>query len=415
MAIFISILILAGCSRNQHTNREKAISRNNPSKKKSLPGSQEKQYPTRFRFYSQQDDDANLNDEFSQDENDAFQYYHPADGIVKITALQWKDIEIDQSQKKETFYSINNKGRHIDQSFIGISITSPEVVFVAVFDNDLFDNTDYYYTNGIKLEIYHPMIGASPIARVLPGLRNSINYYSLSLVQNMYTPLKLEEPEVRMGDRPFASYLTVGHQRTSLSPGKNRRMQSEFALGVMGPASLGNVSQDLIHTHEPVGWINQVSNDFIVNYNFSLDQGIYRGKGFEAAMVAGGQAGTLYDNITAGIYIQAGKANGRYSSIFQTTGHQKPFRKRIRYYFGLDIKNKLVFYDATLQGGMFNHESVYKIETGELKRYVFTGTLHFGMGLGRYSLEAEQVFMSPEFEGGRRHLWFRIKNIIYLN
>lgn len=293
--------------------------------------------------------------------------------------------------------------------------TSGEVVFIAVFDNDIFDYTDYYYTSGIILELFHPVIGASPFAKLLPGLKNSLNFYSVNLVQNLYTPLKLEDLQPRLGDRPFASYLTLGHQRISLSADGHRRLQSEFTLGVIGTASLGGLSQDLIHTHTPVGWVNQVENDMVVNYNLRFDQGLYSGNGIEAAVIAGGQAGTLYDNIMAGVYLQVGKANNRYSSVFQTTGRQKPFKKRIRYYFALDLKNKLVFYDATLQGGMLNQESAYKLDASQVNRYVFTGTACFGLGLGRYSLEAEQVFLTPEFAGGKHHLWFRIKNIIYLN
>jgi lipid A 3-O-deacylase len=225
----------------------------------------------------------------------------------------------------------------------------------------------------------------------------------------------LEELAVRIGDRPFAAYLTVGHQRISLSVDSHRRLQSEFVLGTIGPASLGNQAQDLIHSNTPVGWVNQVKNDFVVNYSIRFDQGIYSGNGIELAVFAGGQCGTLYDNLMGGLFLRVGKANNRYASVFQTTDHEKPFRKRVRYYFSLDVKNKLVVYDATLQGGMFNKESIYKLDGNQVSHYVFTGTACVGLGLGRYSLEAEQVFLTPEFEGGRKHLWFRIKNIIRIN
>jgi hypothetical protein len=55
------------------------------------------------------------------------------------------------------------------------------------------------------------------------------------------------------------------------------------------------------------------------------------------------------------------------------------------------------------------------LEAGQVKRFVFTGTVLLGLGLGKYSLEAEQVYLGPEFDGGRHHYWFRIKNIIRLN
>lgn len=293
--------------------------------------------------------------------------------------------------------------------------TSGEAFFSATWDNDLFDYTDHYFTNGAGFELIHPALGSSPIARMLPGLRYSINYYGLTLVQNMYTPLKLNKPEILVGDRPFASYLVMGHQRISLSPEKNRRLQSELLLGVIGPGSFGNISQDMIHDETPVGWMYQVENDFIANFNIRFDQGLYSKNGIEIAAVAAAQAGTLYDNISAGFYFQAGRANDRYSSVFQTTEPQKPFGKRIRYYFSLEMMNRMVMYDATLQGGMFNKESIYTIDNKNIERYVFSGTAGFGFSLGKYSLELSQVFLSPEFEGGRKHLWIRIKNIVRIN
>jgi lipid A 3-O-deacylase len=411
----ILLLLLVGCGRNSHSPPEEIILKNNPEKINHNPAEQKKQQTIESRFQLSPEDIQNTVSNAGPGENNDFQYYRPAEHIGKPALIPANRVFIKNRHLKERGIFL----KKYDRPGVGLltdkSRTSGEVVFIAVFDNDIFDYTDIYYTNGIMLELYHPVIGASPFAKLLPGLKNSVNYYSVNLVQNMYTPLKLEDSAARVGDRPFASYLTIGHQKISLSPDGHRRLQSEFTLGVIGPASLGRVSQDLIHTHEPIGWVNQVQNDAVINYSLRFDQGLYSGKKLEIAVIAGGQAGTLYDNIMAGVYLQAGKTNNRYSSVFQTTAHQKPFKKRLRYYFALDLKNKLVIYDATLQGGMFNSESVYKLDESQVNRYVFIGTASFGLGLGRYSLEAEQVFLTPEFEGGRHHLWFRIKTIISLN
>jgi lipid A 3-O-deacylase len=413
------LLLLAGCSGNKPS----------PSKNAGTTSNQDKWYEIKHRYLinpSQNDliasrfqsGEAVNKTEISDnktcsDEHD--EYYRPSDRIEKQAFISSKgELTTSRQSKKDTAYFRTTHFYKEPALFIPGKI-SAEVFFTAVFDNDIFDYTDYYYTNGISLELYHPGISASPICMILPGLRNSLNYYGLILIQNMYTPRKLEELKVRIGDRPFAAYLTVSHKRISLSPALHKRLESELALGAIGPASLGGVAQDMIHTNTPVGWVNQVKNDFVVNYNIRFDKGVYSRNGIEVAVITGGQAGTLYDNIIGGFYLQIGKANDRYGTLFQTTPHQKTFRERIRYYFSMDVKNKLVIYDATLQGGMFNRESVYKLNAYEVKHYVFTGTAAFGLGLGRYSLEAEQVFLTPEFNGGRHHLWFRIKNIFYLN
>ena len=279
----------------------------------------------------------------------------------------------------------------------------------------MWDYTDYYYTAGQSIEIYHPAISYSPFARMLPSLRNSINYYSLSLFLNLYTPTKLTWETVLEDDRPFSSYLCLGHRKSSLSPDKKMRMDSELDLGIMGPSSMGSSAQDFIHDNTPVGWMFQVENDVVINYSFRLEKGIYQSDGVDLAVFGGAQAGTLYDNVSGGMFFQLGKTTGRYQSIFQTTPGGTDFKSRIRYYANLDMSAKLVVYDATLQGGMFNKSSVYTIPGDEVGRYVFTGKLGLGIGLGRYSLELEQVFLTPEFEGGKHHFWLRIRNVVHLN
>jgi lipid A 3-O-deacylase len=350
----------------------------------------------------------------SKDQAEKYQYYIPAEDIGKRSLIAPGQLA-QTGEFQEGNPGFENDVQPQLPDFFKSGRTSQEIFISAVFDNDIFDYTDYYYTNGISFEFYHPAISASPISKLLPGLRNSVNYYSLILLQNMYTPLKLENTVPLAGDRPFAAYFTIGHHKISLSAFKHQRLETELSLGVIGPAALGGVAQDAIHSNEPVGWVNQVRNDIVANYSIRFDQGLYSGRNFELAAVAGGQAGTLYDNIMAGVFLQFGKMNDRYGSVFQTTGYQKPFRNRIRYYFSLDLKNKLIFYDATLQGGMFNHQSVYKLNGDQINRYLFTGTASVGLGFGRYSLEAGQVFLTPEFEGGKYHLWFRIKNIFYID
>lgn len=407
--IFISLLFIAGCSGNGNDNDNN----NTNTNKKTFPGPDQ---PVYSRFAEKPEYETNETADQKSVAEEDLQYFRPTtDRIAKQGMISSNiDLKITRQSEKHPSYFEKSPFRQETVSFTQNKV-SPEVYFTAVFDNDIFDYTDCYYTNGISLELFHPAIGNSPICRALPGLKNSLNYYSLNLVQNMYTPLKLEDLEARVGDRPFAAYMTIGHQRISLSQRAQRRLQSELDIGAIGSASLGGVAQDMIHSNTPVGWVNQVKNDFVVNYSIRFDQGIYRGKGIDIAVFTGGQAGTLYDNIIAGLNLMIGKFNDRYQSVFQTTPHQKTFRKRIRYYFEFDLKNKVVMYDATLQGGMINKTSVYTLTSSQVNRYVFTGIVSFGLGLGRYSLEAEQVFLTPEFNGGRKHLWFRIKNIFYLN
>jgi len=143
------------------------------------------------------------------------------------------------------------------------------------FDNDIFNNTDYYYTNGIRFDFISPLFASSPFAYpMLPGGKTSVSYHGMSIVQNMYTPTNPDTGLVMDGDRPFAAYLYFGHFKTSLNGKANYRLHSEIIIGLMGPGSLGGFMQKQIHNIEPVGWQNQIRNDFVLNYTAELEKGL---------------------------------------------------------------------------------------------------------------------------------------------
>jgi hypothetical protein len=418
IALLIALLQMVGCEEKNPSGPKDSVQLINPGNESNERDNGSNNPGKKHVIESRFRENAGANHEYAskeqENQDNDYAYYIPAEDLEKQAMISSQHIDQPmKSWKKSSGFREPYDLQEPD--FFRTGRTSQEVFFTAVFDNDIFDYTDYYYTNGIRLEFYHPGISASPLMQLLPGLRNSINYYGLTLSQNLYTPRKLEDENILAGDRPFASYLTLGHQKISLSATSHRRLETELSLGIIGPASLGGVAQDAIHENEPLGWVNQVGNDFVVNYSVRFDQGLYSGRNLELAVIAGGQAGTLYDNLMAGVYLQLGRMNNRYGSVFQTTGHQKPYRNRVRYYFSIDLKNKFIIYDATMQGGMFNQKSVYSLDREQVNHYVFTGTASLGLGLGRYSLEAGQVFLTPEFDGGRHHLWFRIKNIFYLD
>ncbi len=282
--------------------------------------------------------------------------------------------------------------------------------FSISFDNDIFDNTDYYYTNGLSFEVVHPLLQLSPLSQaLLPLSRKSINYYGIRLVQNIYTPIDPENNNIQYGDRPFASYLYISHEKISTEPERGIKLTSSLDLGIIGPDAFGGVVQGTIHEKDPVGWAYQISNDVVINYNAEFKKRLLYGRMIEAGTSAAAQAGTLYDNLQCGLFLILGKTNGYFNSHNLTTPGEDLFRKRIRYYFSFDLAGKYVVYDATLQGGIFNKKSIYTLEPEEISRFVVNGTVGIGIGLGKVSLEAQQVYVSPEFKSGRQHLWGRIK------
>jgi hypothetical protein len=343
----------------------------------------------------------------------SYNYYTPVAGLGWTAPLAGR-VGSTRTDPPST-YTRMVPGYQPEPEFFSHGRTSQDIYIALTVDNDLFDYTDYYYTAGQSLELVHPAIGSSPFTYLLPGLKRSLNYFSLSLSINLYTPRYLDREDILVGDRPFAAFMTLNHHRLSLDPFKNSRLESNLEIGVIGPNSMGQTAQDIFHSDKPVGWVNQVSNDIVVNYGIRYEKAMIHRDEFDLAWFAGGQAGTLHDNLAAGIFVQAGKTAGRYLSLFPTTSGPGDMKHRIHYFFNLRLENKLVLYDATLQGGLFNRNSIYTISDDNINRYVFTGKLGAAMGYGRFSLEAEQVFLTPEFHGGLYHLWFRLKLISRLN
>jgi len=191
-------------------------------------------------------------------------------------------------------------------------VSSPEFkrtqwIFRILFDNDIFANTDYYYTNGARIELVFPFAYHSPINNVLAGFREpDIGFGGFSITQNIYTPINPEATGIEYGDRPFAGYMTLGQFRESYSLRRRIYMKSALDLGVLGPASLGETVQSTVHYLEPTGWAYQIQNSFVINYYFHIEKNFLSSPYFELGAVGEAQAGTLYDKIGGGLNFRVG-------------------------------------------------------------------------------------------------------------
>ena len=114
-----------------------------------------------------------------------------------------------------------------------ISYSSTNRYIAVNFDNDIFNNTDYYYTNGIKIDYIAPIFASSPLAYpMLPYRKGSMNYHGMTVVQNMYTPTNPDTSSIINGDHPFAAYLYLGHFKNTLSIKRRYRQFSEIQITV---------------------------------------------------------------------------------------------------------------------------------------------------------------------------------------
>jgi len=293
---------------------------------------------------------------------------------------------------------------------------SRERYFHLQLDNDIFNYTDRFYTNGIQVTLISPTLRQNPVSRLLiPYWNRGINYYGISLVQDMYTPSTTKIGGILYGDRPYAALLYIGSSKITNDEVNSVRVISEIQLGILGPASLGEYVQRTFHNavptnNEPLGWEYQVRNDLLLNYFARAEKGIVSVKGLDVLVHGYGSIGTVYTNIGGGTYIRAGWFNPYFSNLFFSKRSINRMRqaRNVQFYLFAEFSGKAIGYDATLQGGMFNQTSPYTIPAGDINRLMFIGSGGIVFSFGGFQLKAEQFLLSPEFANGWWHKWLSI-------
>jgi hypothetical protein len=193
-------------------------------------------------------------------------------------------------------------------------------VVSLIVENDSFYGNDEHYTNGIALT-WVPTDDPAPswfvrIARWLPWFpKNGEVHHGYVFGQNMYTPSDITVADPPPDDRPYAGWLygTIG-----LAVESGRQLdQYALTLGVVGPASLAEQGQKLLHeiqgSAEPQGWDTQLDNEpgIVVTYQRSW-RGLaaHRLAGLELELTPhlGGALGNVYTYVNAGMTIRLGRS-----------------------------------------------------------------------------------------------------------
>ncbi len=279
----------------------------------------------------------------------------------------------------------------------------------VVFDNDIFNNTDYYYTNGVNIELINPIAEHSPLSRILLGLKNTeLDLYGFSIMQNIYTPTNPDIEEISVGDRPFSAFLTIGQFRESYNLNRNLSIKSSLNFGVLGPASMGGVVQSSIHNIEPVGWNNQIKNNVVIDYSINIEKGIISTPHYELNLTAGGNIGTIFNKINGGFYTRIGNFTPVVKGNFLNSNQKN---NKLQFWFFITGNTNFVLYDATLQGGLTGNTNSYTINSNDISRTV----INLSVGVAAYyrnaGMEIQNFYISPEFKNAYDFRWGRIKLI----
>ena len=232
--------------------------------------------------------------------------------------------------------------------------------FGFISDNDLYTSSknDMYYTNGLEL-----------FARFLSKNNNEkINkkITEFRLGQYIYNPRYINEAAANNNNRPFTGYLFAEAGR-SFFYNSESVLKTDFQLGFMGPNAFGRETQESFHHligyKNVYGWENQLHNALGIQAHALYSKKLFPNKHndfIDLHFQSEGNLGTIFTGLSTGLLTRIGFK--RLLPIYDSNLHdasvsaQPQYNVREFYFYAIPSVN-YQFYDATIQGSMFNDTS----------------------------------------------------------
>ncbi len=319
-------------------------------------------------------------------------------------------------------------------------------------ENDLFAGTDQNYTSGVGMTWVSHDIPGRLKAECLPApvrlhaqliqfmnpefwddADNSVATQNVTVKagQSMYTPEDYSRTELITDDRPYAGLLYVGlawnRRRPVRQSGEEMLDTREITLGVIGPWSLAEQSQNLVHdaigSPRFLGWDHQLENELAFQMALDRKYKLFRGAGAvipgfttDAIRTVGLRLGNIESSATLGIEGRVGwnlpndfgsypirpGAENRPPSAASLHGEPNdaiPPTSRPRpgiHLFGI-VEAKAVAWDYSLDGNMF--ASSHSVTRIPWVAQAAIGLSAQGIVAGRgYRLAVMRVYRTREFE-----------------
>jgi lipid A 3-O-deacylase len=269
------------------------------------------------------------------------------------------------------------------------------------YENDFFSASDRDYTQGILVEKVTPDFKRFPGMKILWHPSGSELKYGMAIEHDAYTPNLIDKYKIQYGDRPYAGVLLYKLFLISTDSLRNQLISATFSLGVVGQAAGGEQIQSTIHHWinytQPQGWHNQIQNDLALNYQVDFEKQLYKaGHCFLLSGYLSGRVGTLSDKLSGGLTAML----GNFRSPFAGSGNEN---RKFQWYLYDQIGGNAIAYDATLQGGVVNHSSVYVIPSSGISRSTVQNKFGIVLVFKSVFLEYYHTGLTEEFSTSWYH------------
>ncbi len=278
--------------------------------------------------------------------------------------------------------------------------------FSFSFDNDVYFNTDKYYTNGFYFSLSGAREKLSGVENFLFPYHSGRKYFSASLIQRIFTPADFSTADVKYGDRPFSANLLFRYAIRNFNRVEKLIFTESVSIGAVGKYAYGKEVQNGIHSLLPhssdvPGWENQISDGLLLCYFADIEKNILMKENFLVNFSAWGKLGTPQTAAGIKVHFLVSSTKSFFKAPFYAS--KKSFNYQTDFSAGAFYK----FYDVNLQGNPVFDFSPYRI--GKITRMLFHSEAGLQINLSKFVVETRIYFLTPEFPGGTNHLWGRLK------
>ena len=301
---------------------------------------------------------------------------------------------------------------------------------LVYFENDLFYDSDRYYTNAVQIRLISPdlkRLMENPMLpeglnRTLEGVpfpgRGGASQFNVSLGfgQHIYTPEDTQARDPDPDDRPYAGYL---YGLFALHAKQRNRLDTlELAAGMIGPSALGEQAQNGVHRARDIdtakGWDHQLHDEPVAMLTWTriwrLNADDDGGWGYDFLPRAGISAGTPFTNAALGGEARFGwnlPPDYGSSSIRPGSGINAPAGDEaerpprgdgawdnVSAYLFAGCEGKAVAYNSFLDGNLWK-------DSRSVAKFPLVGELSAGMAVNIYNVRLTYTYVhrTKEFHG----------------